>query len=246
MLLKDTMETVGVNLQDSHIRSLELVSHLRLNKKKLLALEFDITGRLYKVVGDKYQAPQIEVIVFVAFCRKKESGRANHIDGWNKSHFKGVKGWCHLQGQQDWGKIMEDYRKMLEEVNGDDSLCALGERSGHTKGVGRKMKNIAPYYVPSTSTNDQNFNAFAQELTQQMSQQFTEQMQQMFLSQNPNAQPPQFQFNFDRIPNGHDVNEEDEVSRGYENKDDENEEGDENEESDENEEWESTSSGSDN
>ncbi|CAH1423279.1 unnamed protein product [Lactuca virosa] len=93
---------------------------------------------------------------------------------------------------------MEEYRKMLEEVDGDDSLVnqteclkrALGERNDHTRGVGRKVKNVAPYYVPSTSTNAQNFNAFAQELTQQMSQQFTEQMHQMFLSQNPNAQPP--------------------------------------------------------
>nr|KAJ0204245.1 hypothetical protein LSAT_V11C500288970 [Lactuca sativa] len=109
---------------------------------------------------------------------------------------------------------MEEYRKMLEEVDGDDSLVdqteclkhALGERSGHTRGVGRKVKNIAPYYVPSTSTNAQNFNEFAQELTQQMSRQFTEQMHQMFLSQNPNAQLPQFQFIFDpsglQVPNG--------------------------------------------
>nr|KAJ0202668.1 hypothetical protein LSAT_V11C500252520 [Lactuca sativa] len=147
---------------------------------------------------------------------------------------------------------MEEYRKMLEEVNGDDSLVdqteclkrALGERSGHTRGVGRKVKNVAPCYGPSTSTNAQNFNAFAQELTQQMSQQFTEQMHQMFLSQNPNAQPPQFQFTFDpsrlQVPNNHDVNEEDEESQGYENEDDEIEEGDQNEE------WESSSSGPDN
>ncbi|CAI9284561.1 unnamed protein product [Lactuca saligna] len=154
---------------------------------------------------------------------KKETVMQNHIDGWKKSYFKEGNGWCHPQAQHDWGKIMQEYRKMLEEVDGDDSLVdqteclkrALGERSSHTR-----------------------------ELTQQMSQQFTEQMHQMFLSQNPNAQPPQFQFTFDpsrlQVPNGHDVNEEDEESQGYENEDDEMEEGDQNEE------WENSSSGPDN
>nr|KAJ0219615.1 hypothetical protein LSAT_V11C300153860 [Lactuca sativa] len=61
-------------------------------------------------------------------------------------------------------------------------------------------------------------------------------MLQMFLSQNPNTQPPEFQFTFDpsrlQVPNGHNVNEQDEENQRYENEDDEMEEGDENEEDD--------------
>nr|KAJ0217802.1 hypothetical protein LSAT_V11C300153870 [Lactuca sativa] len=251
MLLEDTVETVGVNLQDSRIRSLELVSHLtnflitcinvakpkrsfgrnlnlyewfRLNKKKPFPLEFDITGRLYTVVGDNYQnyfdidsfrdtphwnniVQGIDANLKASYrCRKskyrgkhvygsshgaesyaqkqhkekKETGRANHIDGWKKSHFKEGKGWCHPQAQHDWVTVMlPNFRKkklinIYCRVDGDDSLVnqteclkrSLGERSSHTRGVGRKMKNIALYYVPSTSTNAQNFNPFAQELTQ--------------------------------------------------------------------------------
>nr|KAJ0207007.1 hypothetical protein LSAT_V11C500266970 [Lactuca sativa] len=106
---------------------------------------------------------------------------------------------------------MEEYRKMLEEVDGDDSLVDQTEHlTMHLE------KEAVIQEVQSISTNAQNFNAFDQELSQQMSQQFTEQTQQMFLSPNPNAQPPQFHFTFNhsqlQVPNGHDVNEEDEES----------------------------------
>nr|KAJ0222843.1 hypothetical protein LSAT_V11C200059680 [Lactuca sativa] len=138
----------------------------------------------------------------------------NYIEGWKKSHYKEGRGWCNMQAQQDWVKIENEYKKMLDEVGGDESKVkqleclarVLGERRGHTRSVGRKVKNIAPYNIPAPSTNNVDLNAFALQLTQQLSQQFNQQMQQMFMSQNPNTQPPPpVQFNIDlsqvQLPN---------------------------------------------
>nr|KAJ0208425.1 hypothetical protein LSAT_V11C500280550 [Lactuca sativa] len=83
---------------------------------------------------------------------------------------------------------MEEYRKMWKRLMVMIHWLTRQNASNvHLEKETVIQKNVATYYMPSTSTNPQNFNAFAQELTQQMSQQFTEQMHQMFLSQNPNA-----------------------------------------------------------
>ncbi|CAI9277952.1 unnamed protein product [Lactuca saligna] len=238
---------MGVNFQDSHIRFLELVSHvtkpkrsfgrnlnlyewLRLNKKKPFPLEFDITGRLYTVVGDNYQVyirlVSNEVAKNVPFHYVPEDYKKKNLSHLTY-YFRDTPHWNNIVQGID-ADFKASYRRRKSKT--ECLKHSLGERSNHTRGIGRKVKNIAPYYVPSTSTNAQNFNAFAQELTQQ----FTEQMLQMFLSQNPNTQPPQFQITFDpsrlQVPNVHDVDEEDEENQRYENEDDENEEDDVNEE----------------
>ncbi|CAI9261329.1 unnamed protein product [Lactuca saligna] len=111
-------------------------------------------------------------------------------------------------------KIKNEYKKMLDEVGVDESKVkqlecldrVLGERRGHTQGVGRKVKIVAPYNIPTPLTNNVDLNAFSLQLTQQLSQQFNQQMQQMCMSQNPKTQPPPpVQFNIDlsqvQIPN---------------------------------------------
>lgn len=95
---------------------------------------------------------------------------------------------------------------MLDKANGDEAKVneikclerALGERRGHTRGVGRKIQNIPAHYVPDASTSSQNFNQFAQQFTQQMTQQFNQHLQTIFTQNNIPFQSLQ-PFQFDPI-----------------------------------------------
>lgn len=65
------------------------------------------------------------------------------------------------RAEADWEKIQAEYKTMLDKADGDESKVdefkclkhALGERRGHTRGVGRKVKNISCYHTPGASTS---------------------------------------------------------------------------------------------
>ncbi|KAI3699037.1 hypothetical protein L2E82_43030 [Cichorium intybus] len=134
----------------------------------------------------------------------QKTGKSSDIEVWRKSHFKEGRGWVNDKAQSDWvnklEKIQVEYKTMLDKADGDETnvneiKClerALGERRGHTRGVGRKIQNIPAHYVPDASTSSQNFNQFTQQFTQQMTQQFNQHLQTIFTQNNIPFQPLQF------------------------------------------------------
>ncbi|KAL8229575.1 hypothetical protein R6Q57_014475 [Mikania cordata] len=88
--------------------------------------------------------------------RVKEGGVAQHVEGWRDMHFKGSSGWYNQLAEQHWDNITEDLNKAKSTFGGDDTLVdevevlerSLGQRRGHVRGVGRKVKSITPDLPP--------------------------------------------------------------------------------------------------
>ncbi|KAD7480122.1 hypothetical protein E3N88_03258 [Mikania micrantha] len=87
----------------------------------------------------------------------KEGGAPQHLEGWRDMHFKGSSG-C------------DELNKAKSTSGGDDTPVdevevlqrSLGERRGHVRGVGRKVKSITPDLPPHM------YHPAANELQQQL------------------------------------------------------------------------------
>ncbi|KAD7479222.1 hypothetical protein E3N88_02358 [Mikania micrantha] len=87
----------------------------------------------------------------------KEGGAPQHVEGWRDMHFKGSSG-C------------DELNKAKSTSGGDDTPVdevevlqrSLGERRGHVRGVGRKVKSITPDLPPHM------YHPAANELQQQL------------------------------------------------------------------------------
>ncbi|KAL8249305.1 hypothetical protein R6Q59_006173 [Mikania micrantha] len=86
----------------------------------------------------------------------KEGGVPQHVEGWRDMHFKGSSGWYNQLAEQHWENITDELNKAKSTSGGDDTSVdevevlqhSLGERRGHVRGVGRKVKNITPDLPP--------------------------------------------------------------------------------------------------
>ncbi|KAL8249312.1 hypothetical protein R6Q59_006180 [Mikania micrantha] len=80
----------------------------------------------------------------------KEGGTSQHVEGWRDMHFKGSSGWYNQLAEQHWENITDELNKAKSTFGGDDTPVdevevlqrSLGERRGHARGVGRKVKSI--------------------------------------------------------------------------------------------------------
>ncbi|KAL8232952.1 hypothetical protein R6Q57_002730 [Mikania cordata] len=71
-------------------------------------------------------------------------------------HFKGSSGWYNQLAEQHWENITVELKKAKSTPGGDDTPVdevevlqrSLGERRGHVRGVGRKVKSITPDLPP--------------------------------------------------------------------------------------------------
>ncbi|KAD3336626.1 hypothetical protein R6Q59_028268 [Mikania micrantha] len=102
----------------------------------------------------------------------KEGGTPQHVEGWRDMHYKGSSGWYNQLAEQHWGNINEELNKAKSTSGGDDTPVdevevlqrSLGERRGHVRGVGRKVKSITPDLPP------QMYYPAANELQQQLAE----------------------------------------------------------------------------
>ncbi|KAL8229200.1 hypothetical protein R6Q57_014100 [Mikania cordata] len=86
----------------------------------------------------------------------KEGGVPQHVEGWRDMHFKGSSGWYNQLDEQHWENITDELNKAKSTSGGDDTPVdevevlqrSLGERRGHVRGVGRKVKSITPDLPP--------------------------------------------------------------------------------------------------
>ncbi|KAL8232073.1 hypothetical protein R6Q57_001851 [Mikania cordata] len=86
----------------------------------------------------------------------KEGGEPQHVEGWRDMHFKGSSGWYNQLTEQHWENITDELNKAKSTSGGDDTPVdevevlqrSLGERRGHVRGVGRKVKSITPDLPP--------------------------------------------------------------------------------------------------
>ncbi|KAL8247629.1 hypothetical protein R6Q59_008845, partial [Mikania micrantha] len=86
----------------------------------------------------------------------KEGGVPQHVEGWRDMHFKGSSGWYNQLAEQHWENISDELNKAKSTSGGDDTPVdevevlqrSLGERRGHVRGVGRKVKSITPDLPP--------------------------------------------------------------------------------------------------
>ncbi|KAL8218446.1 hypothetical protein R6Q57_021819 [Mikania cordata] len=80
----------------------------------------------------------------------KEGGVSQHVEGWRDMHFKGSSGWYNQLAEQHWENITDELNKAKSTSGGDDTPVdevevlqrSLGQRRGHVRGVGRKVKSI--------------------------------------------------------------------------------------------------------
>ncbi|KAD2804950.1 hypothetical protein E3N88_38327 [Mikania micrantha] len=102
----------------------------------------------------------------------KEGGTPQHVEGWRDMHYKGSSGWYNQLAEQHWGNINEELNKAKSASGGDDTPVdevevlqrSLGERRGHVRGVGRKVKSVTPDLPP------QMYYPAANELQQQLAE----------------------------------------------------------------------------
>ncbi|KAL8246236.1 hypothetical protein R6Q59_007452 [Mikania micrantha] len=100
----------------------------------------------------------------------KEGGVPQQVEGWRDMHFKGSSGWYNQLAEQHWENISDELNKAKSTSGGDDTPVdevevlqrSLGERRGHVRGVGRKVKSITPDLPP------QMYHPVANELQQQL------------------------------------------------------------------------------
>ncbi|KAL8205384.1 hypothetical protein R6Q57_008935 [Mikania cordata] len=86
----------------------------------------------------------------------KEGGMPQHVEGWRDMHFKGSSVWYNQLAEEHWENITDELNKAKSTSGGDDTpvdevevlQCSLGERRGHVRGVGRKVKSITPDLPP--------------------------------------------------------------------------------------------------
>ncbi|KAL8214609.1 hypothetical protein R6Q57_004058 [Mikania cordata] len=86
----------------------------------------------------------------------KEGGEPQHVEGWRDMYFKGSSGWYNQLAEQHWENITDELNKAKSTSGGDDTPVdevevlqrSLGERRGHVRGVGRKVKSITPDLPP--------------------------------------------------------------------------------------------------
>ncbi|KAL8225803.1 hypothetical protein R6Q57_018360 [Mikania cordata] len=102
----------------------------------------------------------------------KEGGVPQHVKGWRDMHFKGSLGWYNQLAEQHWENITDELHKAKSTSAGDDTPVdevevlqrSLGQRRGHVRGVGRKVKSITPnlpphMYAPAALTGSAEANA---------------------------------------------------------------------------------------
>ncbi|KAL8256546.1 hypothetical protein R6Q59_031613 [Mikania micrantha] len=87
-------------------------------------------------------------------------------------HYKGSSGWYNQLAEQHWGNINEELNKAKSASGGYDTPVdevevlqrSLGERRGHVRDVGRKVKSVTPDLPP------QMYYPAANELQQQLAE----------------------------------------------------------------------------
>ncbi|KAL8211040.1 hypothetical protein R6Q57_005477 [Mikania cordata] len=94
----------------------------------------------------------------------KEGGVPQHVEDWRDMHFKGSSGWYNQLAEQHWENITDELNKAKSTSDGDGTPVdevevlqrLLGQRRGHVRGVGRKVKsitlNLPPHmYAPAAN-----------------------------------------------------------------------------------------------
>ncbi|KAL8209172.1 hypothetical protein R6Q57_008584 [Mikania cordata] len=86
----------------------------------------------------------------MSMVKVQEGGEPQYVEGWRDMHFKGSSRWYNQLAEQHWENITDEQKKAKSTSGGDDTPVdevevlqrSLGERRGHVKGVGRKVKSI--------------------------------------------------------------------------------------------------------
>ncbi|KAL8239752.1 hypothetical protein R6Q59_016319 [Mikania micrantha] len=80
----------------------------------------------------------------------RDTGTSSMLKDWKKMHTKKGGGWVNETAEDDWERLEEEAARMRKEYGTeqiDEEEClsrVLGDRRGWNRGVGRRLRNIAP------------------------------------------------------------------------------------------------------